>query len=194
MEAPREEDRRRKEIGLLLQMALRSAGRRANDANGCGQTLADSPVTLNALPVEAGGETLRSDLEVPIDPDAGGPFSLASLFEHRPSDFDFLRGRSLGDVFLDADTEIGDLSQLKDLGKSLLGRAFSLRAKNLGRSLYFCSLAAAWSSHRSRIGSLTRDEFRAGVEALDRAGGLPPAISRLCRAAAADFGAGRGSA
>jgi hypothetical protein len=176
-------DRRRvREIEVLLSLIADDSGELPSEGGLLPQASGPPGRAVSAAPFPAEAD-LGRDLRIPIRLDPRSPFSVFGLLEESSADLACIEGRTLEDAFLDPATPVKTLDQLKTLGKILALPGVSERASLLGRALYFLSAAAARVHAGTEISSMDRDTFRAGIEALRKAGGLGPGLLDLCREA-----------
>jgi hypothetical protein len=166
-------DRRRvREIEVLLSLIADDSGELPSEGGLLPQASGPPGRAVSAAPFPAEAD-LGRDLRIPIRLDPRSPFSVFGLLEESSADLACIEGRTLEDAFLDPATPV----------KTLALPGVSERASLLGRALYFLSAAAARVHAGTEISSMDRDTFRAGIEALRKAGGLGPGLLDLCREA-----------
>jgi hypothetical protein len=177
--------KRLREIEVLLQLALdpvNQGGPGREDGSVSPAVDPDAPTVHPDAPLSE-GEALRADLASPLSANGASPFSLSAILDVPASRLGFLDARSLRTLFLSPETPVPGLALLKDLGKGLLIPFFSARLKLLGRAIYFLSAASARVHHGEAISSLCAGDFRDGVRALEKSGGLEPELLDLCKKA-----------
>jgi hypothetical protein len=127
---------------------------------------------------KAAGELLRARLEGTLPLDTAVVDALPAILGKLQGELLPLAGRPLGEVLLDADTELSAIKSIKDYGKKLAARRDSEADHSAAIAIYFAAIASALLFHGEKITSYGYEHLQGSFNELIEDTWIPAELSR----------------
>ena len=126
----------------------------------------------------AAGELLGARLAGTLPLDTAVVDALPAILGKLQAELLPLAGRPLGEVLLDAKTELGVIKRIKDYGKKLAAGRDSKANHSAATAIYFASIASALLFHDKKITSYSYEHLRESFNELIEETWIPPQLAR----------------
>ena len=134
---------------------------------------------------KAAGELLQARLAGTLPLDTAVVDALPAILGKLQGELLPLAGKSLGEVLLDANTELNAIKSIKDYGKKLAARRDSEADHSAATAIYFAAIASALLFHGERITSYSYEHLRESFNELRESTWIPSELyrhlSKACR-------------